>query len=197
MKKSDIIASLIIGEIASWFIIAVIKNLSLEIPYLFSLPLIFPIFCAVFLCVSYLIGKKIKAIFQFGKFILVGGLNTVVDFGVLNLLIFFAGITSGWFYSVFKGISFLVATLNSYFWNKFWTFDKHKTTESAREFLQFLIVSIIGLCINVGMASLVVNKIGVQWGVSSEIWANIGAAVGSVSGLLWNFLGYKFVVFKE
>jgi len=161
------------------------------------LPLVFPIFCAVFLYVSYLIGKKIKVIFQFGKFILVGGLNTVVDFGVLNLLIFLTSITSGWFYSIFKAISFLVATLNSYFWNKFWTFGKHNTTKSAREFLQFLIVSITGLCINVGMASLVVNKIGVQWGLSSEVWANIGAAAGSISGLLWNFLGYKFIVFSN
>ncbi|MCD6528111.1 GtrA family protein, partial [bacterium] len=186
-----------IGEIASWFIIAVIKNLSIKIPYLSFLPLVFPIFCAVFLYVSYLIGKKIRVIFQFGKFILVGGLNTVVDFGVLNLLIFLTSITSGWFYSIFKGISFLVATLNSYFWNKFWTFKVKKTHKSAKEFLQFLIVSIIGLCINVGMASLVVNKIGVQWGVSSEIWANIGAAAGSISGLLWNFLGYKFVVFSN
>jgi len=128
------------------------------------------------------------------KFILVGILNTFVDLGVLNLLIFTTGIASGFGYSVFKGVSFTVAVVNSYILNKFWTF---KTTGS---FGKFFIVSLIGFGVNVGVASVVVNIIGNQllsFGVSEKIWANVGAIAATFCAMIWNFIGYKFMVFKK
>jgi len=128
---------------------------------------------------------------QFTKFFLVGTMNTLVDLGILNLLILISGISSGLEYSVFKGISFLVATTNSYFWNKRWTFES-----GQKKFGQFLIISTIGFVINVGVASFLVNLIGPQAGLTTKVWANVGALAGSAIGLIWNFLGYKFIVFK-
>jgi putative flippase GtrA len=128
---------------------------------------------------------------QFTKFFLVGTMNTLVDLGILNLLILISGISSGLEYSVFKGISFLVATTNSYFWNKRWTFKS-----SQKKFNQFLIISTIGFVINVGVASFLVNLIGPQAGLTTKVWANIGAISGSITGLLWNFVGYKYIVFN-
>src|SRR3989344_2874250 len=124
------------------------------------------------------------------KFILVGILNTFVDLGVLNLLIFTTGIASGFGYSVFKGVSFTVAVVNSYILNKFWTF---KTTGS---FGKFFIVSLIGFGVNVGVASVVVNIIRNQllsFGVSEKIWANVGAIAATFCAMIWNFIGYKFM----
>jgi len=128
---------------------------------------------------------------QFAKFFLVGIMNTLIDLGTLNLLILISGIGSGLWYSVFKGASFLIATTNSYFWNKRWTFGSDKD-----KFRQFLVISIIGFFINVGTASFLVNLIGPQAGLTIKIWANVGALSGSIIGLIWNFLGYKFIVFK-
>jgi len=130
------------------------------------------------------------------KFILVGILNTLIDLGVLNLLIWLSGIAAGPFYSVFKGISFVAAVINSYLLNKFWTFRKKETGGVKREFSQFFIVSVIGFGINVGVASLVVNVIGPQFGISVKLWANIGAVCATFVSMIWNFLGYKFIVFK-
>lgn len=134
---------------------------------------------------------------QAAKFILVGTLNTLIDLGVLNLLIFTSGISSGFGYSAFKGISFIAAVINSYFLNKFWTFKALKTERAKEEFAQFFIVSMIGFGINVGVASLVVNMIGAQFGITPKIWANIGAITATLVGMTWNFLGYKFIVFKN
>jgi len=142
---------------------------------------------------------------QAGKFVLVGILNTLIDLGVLNLLIFITGIASGFGYSAFKGISFTVAVVNSYILNKFWTFSAFAKASadkksSGREFSQFFIVSVIGFGINVGVASLVVNVIGNPFtfsGVSDTIWANVGAIVATFCAMAWNFLGYKFIVFKS
>ncbi|MDO8663552.1 MAG: GtrA family protein [Candidatus Wildermuthbacteria bacterium] len=134
------------------------------------------------------------------KFVLVGGLNTLIDLGVLNLLIFMTGIATGFGYSAFKGISFTVAVVNSYIWNKRWTFKGSESNKGAKEFGQFLVVSLIGFGINVGIASLVVNVIGnpfVFSGISAKLWANAGAIIATFCTMTWNFVGYKFIVFKK
>ena len=131
-------------------------------------------------------------LWQIAKFILIGGFNTLIDLGVLNILIFATGITSGLGFSLFKGTSFLVAVSNSYFWNKRWTFRSKKDV-----FLQFFTVSAVGFVLNVGTASFVVNVITPQFELSEQLWANIGAITGTLVVMTWNFLGYKFVVFKK
>ncbi|MFH1181177.1 MAG: GtrA family protein [bacterium] len=148
--------------------------------------------------------KNVLLIRQAIKFILVGGLNTLIDLGVLNLLIFMTGIASGSGYSVFKGISFIAAVVNSYFLNKFWTFSAsargYGGQEKLKEFSQFFFVSLIGFGINVGAASLVVNVIGNPFllsGISDKLWANAGAIIATFCGMTWNFIGYKFIVFKK
>jgi putative flippase GtrA len=134
------------------------------------------------------------------KFVLVGGLNTLIDLGVLNLLIFTTGIASGFGYSFFKGISFIAAVINSYILNRLWTFKGSGGDNGKKQFGQFFAVSLIGFGINVGVASLVVNVIGNPFllsGVSDKLWANVGAIAATFCGMTWNFLGYKFIVFKK
>ena len=135
--------------------------------------------------------KKGDIFYQFSKFFLVGGMNVLIDLGILSLLIVLFKTDKGLWYSVFKGFSFLLATINSYFWNKNWTFETKKG-----KFDQFLVISLIGLLINVGTASLIVNLISIPFGLTTGVWAIISALGGSAIGLIWNFLSYKFIVFK-
>lgn len=132
---------------------------------------------------------------QVTKFIIVGGLNTFLDFAVFNFLIASSGIAAGLGLDFFKGISFLVAVTNSYFWNKYWTFESK--TKKELEFIQFVVIGAIGLFLNIGALSLIVNSIGAPGAVSPTLWANIGALVATAASLMWNFLGYKFIVFRK
>lgn len=204
MKKLDILAALIIGEIDAWLIILIAKNIKETIagypflpPLINFLPIILPILTVLAVFVAHFIGKKILVIFQFVKFALVGTLNTFIDLGVLNLLILISGIASGLLFSVFKGISFIMAVVNSYFWNKFWTFKKKKTVRAPKEFLQFFLITVIGFLINVGIASLIVNVFGPQFGMTENLWANVGGITAAIIASIWNFCGYKFIVFKK
>ena len=209
LTKKDALVSLIIGEAAGWLLLIVIKSLSqsasqLEVIPLWIWPVFFPFFCLFWLIFAFALAKKFKVFYQLGKFVLVGGLNFLVDLGVLNLLIFLSGIAAGWYFSLFKAVSFSVAVINSYLFNKFWTFkspdavsDKETVKGMGREFLGFLVITLVGLGINNLTASLIVNWIGPQWNISPELWANIGAMVASAVGLIWNFLGYKFFIFKK
>lgn len=197
MKKTDAIISAVIGFLIGGFFIIIFKVIGLEVPFLPLFPFVFLILCLFAMLIASALKAKILILYQAVKFVLVGALNTFVDLGVLNLLMWTSGITAGIYYSAFKGISFLAASTNSYFWNKHWTFAKKDKIFVLKEFLGFLVVVAVGFCINVGVASVVVNIIGPQYGLSKEIWANIGAFVAVFFAFVWNFIGSKFIVFKK
>jgi len=196
MRKLDTFSAGIIGFLDGIFAIFILKTAEVKLPYVWALPFALAILCFAGMKVAFWIGQKIFILFQAAKFFLVGTLNTFIDLGVLNIFILISGIASGVFYSVFKAISFLVATTNSYFWNKFWTFEK-KEKPAPKEFFKFLVVTVFGFLINVGVASFVVNIVGPQFGMGKKIWASVGAIVAAFFAFVWNFLGSKFVVFEK
>jgi putative flippase GtrA len=145
---------------------------------------------------------------QIARFIVVGVINTGVDLVILNILI---AVThrgeNGIYFSVFKTIAFLFALTNSYLMNKYWTFvgDAAKG-KNLIEASQFILVSLVGLVINVLVASAVVNYIPPFWLIREiwtgaanhpQLWPSVGALCGTAIGLAWNFIGYKTFVFKK
>ncbi|MBI2623621.1 MAG: GtrA family protein [Candidatus Liptonbacteria bacterium] len=153
------------------------------------------LFAPFALFVAHLLGKRMPALYQFAKFGAVGTLNTLIDLGILNLMILAAGIAAGAGYSAMKAFSFLVATTNSFVWNKYWTFNAREPATSA-EAAKFYGVAVAGWVLNVAVASLVVNLMGAPEAVSKEQWANVGGLAGVAASFLLNFLGYKFWVFR-
>lgn len=204
MKKADIILAIISGGGVAWIAYGLITGagvnsiLGLEITgLLWLLFIIFPILALLGLWISYLIGKKYLFVFQAAKFLLIGVLAVLIDLVVLNLLMSFFGVAAGWGFVLFKAISFTVATFSKFWGNKFWAFERAETEKMGKELLQFYVVTLIGMTVNVGIASFIVNVIGIQFGLPASVWANIGAIVAALVGATWNFLGYKFVVFKR
>lgn len=207
LSKQDIKLSLLAGEIMALLSFGILKNFGFQAKWIYFVwPVFLPILCLVGIWVAYFISKFIPFVLQAARFVLVGGVNTFIDLGVLNLLILFFGLREGSyflitaisFFSLYKGISFLVAVINSYFWNKFWAFKKEAKKEliEGKEFTQFIIVSVIGFVLNLAVASFIVVKIIPQFGMTANMWANFGAIVATLFVMTWNFLGYRFIVFK-
>lgn len=197
-KQSDIFIAAIIGFCFGLFAIPIFSNLgSGGSLFWFFLPVLFSLFAAGAFILACFFSKFWPPILQFSKFAAVGALNFSIDFGILNGLIFLTGVAAGSRFIVFKTVSVVLAITNSYLWNKFWTFQEREIKGAGREFLEFLIVTLTGIGINVGTAHFVVNILGPQGGVDPKIWANIGAGVSVIITLFWNFFGYKFFVFKN
>jgi putative flippase GtrA len=197
-SKRDLGISVLIGFLAGFLLLPILPNIGISLKLSAGFLVVFGVatLAGAGYLIACLIGKGLLAMIQFAKFGIVGGLNAMIDLGILNLLIHATAISSGIFYSVFKSLSFLAAVINSYFWNKYWTF-KVSGNPQAGEFLKFLSVNIVGFGINVGTASFIVNAIGAPAGISGELWANIGAVIASLVALMWNFIGMKFIVFKK
>lgn len=199
-SKKDLIFSLITGFYTGFIIwkILIFLNTPLlrNVSYAWLILLI-PVFWILGVNLGYFLGRWLSFFNQFGKFAAIGFTNAAVDFGILNLLISYSNVSAGVLFSVFKGISFVTASIHSYFWNKYWSFEAGKSGVSSQEFFKFLGVTVVATLVNVVAASIVVNIIGPQFGLGNEAWANIGAVIGSAAALIISFIGFKVAVFKK
>lgn len=214
MTKKDYLFGIASGLLIGLLVLPILKAAKPELYAKFAL-IVLPFFLIgtpLGLIVANLIGKKIRIVWQIGKFGVIGILNTLVDIGSLALItflfrayfqidskdsLFMLGATVVTVYSFYKAITFIIANVNSYYWNKYWTFQPNPEKKSHAQFIQFFAVSIIGFIINVLIASLIFKVIGATGGFSVDQTGLLAAAAGSIVGLVWNFIGYKFIVFKE
>jgi putative flippase GtrA len=211
ITKRDYEFAIVAGLLIGFLLLPVLKTASPAVYTKFAIVIVpfFLLATPLGLRIAFMIGKKIAIVYQIAKFGLIGVLNTLVDLGVLALttLLFSAyfkieakdslalGIT---FYSLYKGFSFFIANISSYFWNKHWTFDQGTKKQTKSEFIQFFAVSIVGFLINVFVATVVFKYVlGSLLSLTSGQLGLIGAAAGSIAGLAWNFIGYKLWVFKK
>lgn len=198
MKRIDIILALLTGEGVAWLFVWLIKSTALKIPFLnWLLPISFPFLSLFCLWLAYLVGKKYLFVFQLAKFILIGAFFALFDLAILNSLMVYFGITAGTAYLVFVTVSFIIATIIKYIADKFWAFEKSEKEQLGSEFSKFFVITLISAGIQVGIANWVVNQIGPQLGITPLVWGNVGKIAGITVASAWNFIGYKFIVFKK
>lgn len=198
-KKRDTVFAIIIGELVAWLFFYLLmqtgadKAMGLkDIGWI--LAFFMPAACLSCLYISYLAGKKNRIFFEGGKFVAVGILNTLIDFSVLNFLSWEFSVTSGKWIILFNTISFLCAVNNSFFWNKRWTFLTDKS--SKRKYFQFLTVTAIGWMINTATVYIGSTFLNLS-DADPIIWLNIVKSISVLFSLVWDFCGYKFIVFKK
>lgn len=199
IKKSDIIITLITGEGVAWLFVFILKNSSLNIPYLnIILPVIFPVMAIFGFWISFLIGKKFLFVFQLVKFLMIGALFALFDLLILNGLMIWLGVSEEQKikYSIFVGVSFIIATTVKYVADKFWVFKKNEKEKMGSEFGAFFIITLISGVIQIGIAALIF-AMDPLFSMSPQAWGNIGKIVGITIASAWNFVGYKFLVFKK
>jgi len=133
---------------------------------------------------------------RFVRFSIVGVINTIIDLGILNLLISIFGLANPFFFSIYKGISFLCAVTNSYYMNKFFTFRIQHT--SHKTFAVFVFFSLMSFVINLFVSSITFYILGVYaLNLPVHLSATIAGITGTLFGLSINYLSYSYFVFKQ
>lgn len=200
LAERDYLLVSFIAVAFSIFTIPIIENLKLikVTPTIIVLEILVLLALAnVALWVASLIARKIPVILQLVKFIAVGVFNTFLNWGVVNLLMYITNVFEGKKYTVYIVVAFIFANFASFFWNKYWVFSKKakKQDSAEKDYVQFLLVSIIGLLIQAGISTAWVEFVPTT--AEAPVWANIGLVLGTAFSMVWNFLGYKFIVFKK
>ena len=161
---------------------------------------LFLVLAPVALGVAAWLGKRWASLYQFAKFAAVGSLNSFLDLGILNLEALLIrrdpqSLSTGMFF-VFKSVSFLFATTNSYLWNKFWTFGDRSRSHSQTVAVFFGITAVTYF-LNTGVATFLKAQ-GPLFGIEGNLWAGFIAPVcGILVALFANFFSYKYLVFRQ
>lgn len=160
-----------------------------------------------------LLGRPVVR--QFVKFCIVGGTSTVIDVGLHYVLMFVVTVNGELLslafgravltslgiqgivatdvsFAVFKVISASVAILNSFIWNRRWTFRIRGKEDRHRQLVKFVAVALIGMALNTLIASALNSVIA---GHPKRSWA-IATAVATVAVAFWNFMGQKLWTFR-
>lgn len=135
---------------------------------------------------------------RFVKFALVGAFGSVVDFTVLNIMksVFeAAGLGVSWnvglsAYQIQEicanAISFSVAVLSNFTWNRLWTFPESRERPLGKQLLQFAIVNVVGLAINEVVLLLMDHYVFRNF-VCPRLSMNLAKAFAIGVVLFWNF----------
>ncbi len=144
--------------------------------------------------------KKIKTddLWQFLRFCVVGTSNAVIDFGVLNLLLWLYSTENIWKTLEYNSVAVLLASTNSFFWNKYWTFQQRNPITFQEVYRFALVASGTTLMNDTLMWQL--GRIFPGIVRSSLMGANVlklGAIIGTMSisffGMrLWVFFQHRF-----
>lgn len=155
---------------------------------------------------------------QVVKFAVVGGSSFVIDWLVRMSLLFwipFGDHGLGWTFgtwliqqnpSLFSfaqkpedaafpfaaTVAAIIAGINSFVLNRSWTFEIRGRQERAAQLQRFVVVSVIGILINVSLSSFFNLIIPGHSQVSATLATVMAAAIAAV----WNFVGQRVIAFR-
>ena len=132
---------------------------------------------------------------QFVRFAAVGVGGLFVDMGALWVALQLLGL------NLYAGrvFSFLIAATFTWACNRSLTFAHAGTDGAMRQWARFLLFNAVGGAVNFAVYVLVAVKLREAHPWAGQVAAALpylGVACGSVSGLAFNFLASKFLVFR-
>lgn len=144
--------------------------------------------------------KKISS-WQFFRFCLIGVINTIADFLIVNFLAYLFQIYQGGYLILINSFSFIIVVTISFFLNKGWTFKTISQSERIhsvkKQYFLFFLINTVGMVLNSTMVYILTTIIGRQFGVGPVIWLNFSKIIAVGIILFWNFFNSKHIVFRE
>jgi putative flippase GtrA len=138
---------------------------------------------------------------RFLKFMIVGAIGAVVDFGIMNLfskLFNMPLIIAG-------TISFICAIVSNFLWNRLWTYPDSRSRPIARQLFMFTIVNVAGLAIRLPILHYLetpmrsfFDKLALSIPLTPEILGKNFTLMVAVSVvMLWNFFVNRYWTYND
>jgi len=140
---------------------------------------------------KFFVGDTENTFIQFFRYLFVGGLATVVDWGVSYLLFRFA--FNEQYAVAANSISFVAGLAVNYLISTFWIFKNSKVKSRLTEFLGFAAIGLVGLFMTMGITKLF------EWWLSDQTSAFqiLAKIVSTGAAFFWNFFARKILLFTK
>jgi putative flippase GtrA len=149
-----------------------------------------------------------KEFVRFLKFMVVGTIGAVVDFGILNALKLafraygvdlgmwhlFGGLAVEGNLTLANTISFTTAVVSNFTWNRFWTYPESRSKPLGGQLGQFFVVNIAGLAINLTVLNALDPLFKPWLGFYSY---NAAKAVATIVVMFWNYGVNRFWTYND
>ena len=140
-------------------------------------------------------GKAHRNIWQMIRFAMVGGINTAIDFAVTNALVLLLRPQGSLALMAISLTACGIATLNSFFLNRGWTFRDPARQAGRGTMGRFLAVSAVSMAVNTSVFLFVAKYLPDRVAVNPFLAINIAKAAGVAAAFSVAFLGMRFGVF--
>jgi len=138
---------------------------------------------------------------RFLRFMTVGLIGAVVDFGVMNLLshsLKFSLVIAG-------SISFICAIISNFIWNRYWTYPDSRSRPIRNQLVMFFLVNLAGALIRLPILYFIepevfkfLNYIPFTLPFSTEVIARNGTlALAVIIVMLWNFFVNRYWTYND
>lgn len=141
-------------------------------------------------------GETDDTFIQFFRYLFVGGLAFVVDYGTLALLVEAFGMND----KVAAAVAFILGLAVNYILSTLWIFKNSKINNRLAEFAAFALIGVIGLGINVAIIAFFDDVIAPSQPlkfIPKDKYYLIGKLVSTVVVFIWNFAARKFIIFNK
>jgi putative flippase GtrA len=138
---------------------------------------------------------------RFLRFMSVGTIGAVVDFGVMNFLSHSLNMEL-----VFAGsISFVCAIISNFIWNRFWTYPDSRSRPIGNQLVMFFLVNLAGMAIRIPILYYLepeffqlLSHISISLPFSTEFLAKNGTLALAVTiVMLWNFFVNRYWTYND
>ncbi len=138
--------------------------------------------------------KLLGSIGQLARFSTVGVANTAIDFLVTNILVLLLSAEKGWELGLISVVACLTAMVNSFFWNKRWTF-RHTGALQGTSVARFVGIALLSMVINTSVFLFTFHYLSEGFALPKFVGINLSKLAGVVVALSVSFVGYKLTVF--
>jgi putative flippase GtrA len=137
---------------------------------------------------------------RFLKFMVVGVVGAVVDFGIMNLFSKLFGMSL-----VLAGtISFICAIISNFIWNRYWTYPDSRSRSISGQLFMFFIVSVAGLAIRLPILHFLeppMRNLFAQFSLAlltpEFLGKNFTLAIAVGVVMLWNFFINRYWTYND
>ena len=137
---------------------------------------------------------------RFLKFMFVGALGAVVDFGALNILTHLLDLPV----TIAGVISFALAVTHNFLWNRYWTYPESRSFPLVPQYAQFFVINATALLIRVPILVLLPGplmnlfvSLGAAPATAEVLSNNLALAVAVGIAMFWNFFVNRFITYRH
>ena len=137
----------------------------------------------------------VSPLLQLLRFCIVGGLNTFVDVLVFNLLMLGLPTQDNGLLVIYNSLAYLVGAVNSFCWNKLWTFQQRSSVTNG-QLARFALVTSLGILCNDAFLWLATTLL-TSFSLTSFLWVNVAKVCAIAGSVAISYLGMRFSVFPK